>query len=260
MGLFSNWYTKPGPGVAPDAPRKRGMSRLMEILGRDLGSFFKAGLLAGVSALPFVVGVTFSVLTHSVLVLLFAAVIGGMIAAPQLTGMADTVLRSLRDEPGFWWHTYRRAWKGNARASLLPGAVLGLVFGGEIFMAFHLVDAQPDTALVVMLIAGIVLAVGVSTYLWPQIALLDLPFPTLLKNAMFLFLAYLPASLGALVVQLVYWAAVILLFPLSLPVFLLLTNFWLPMVPSLLIVYQGLDRSFSIEESLNKRRDLDNPG
>ena len=74
-----------------------------------------------------------------------AAILGGMIAAPQIVGMADTVLRSLRDEPGFWWHTYRRTWKINARASLIPGAVFGLIFGGEIFLYTHLASMQAGT-------------------------------------------------------------------------------------------------------------------
>ena len=35
MGLFSFSYNKPGPGVSPDTPRKRGVARLLEVLGRD---------------------------------------------------------------------------------------------------------------------------------------------------------------------------------------------------------------------------------
>ena len=252
MGLFSS-YNKPGPGVAPDAPRKRGLARLMELLGRDLGPFFKAGFLALVGALPFLAGVVFSVMTHSLLILMIAAVLGGMIAAPQIVGVADTVLRSLRDEPGFWWHTYRRTWKQNAAASLLPGAVFGLIFGGEIFLYMHLSSMEAGTGVIIMLLLAVILSLGVSNYVWAQIALLNLPFLTLLKNAMFLFLAYLPASLGATVVLVLYWGAAVLLFPLSFPV-LLLTNFWLPMVPALLIIYNGLNQSFEIEKTLTARR------
>ena len=46
---------------------------------------------------------------------------------------ADTVLRSLRDEPGYWWETYRRVWKRNARESLVPGMLTGLVLSIQIF-------------------------------------------------------------------------------------------------------------------------------
>ena len=75
MGLFSN-YNKPGPGVAPDAPRKRGLSRLIEILGRDMGSFFKAGMLAFASCIPFVAGAVLAVLSHELLVMIIAGIVG----------------------------------------------------------------------------------------------------------------------------------------------------------------------------------------
>ena len=133
MGLFSN-YNKPGPGVAPDAPRKRGLSRLIEILGRDMGSFFKAGMLAFASCIEWNAGEVLEVLCHGQLVKILALSVGAALAGPQLTALADTILRSLRDEPGFWWQTYRRAWKRNAKASLVPGAIFGLLFGSEIFL------------------------------------------------------------------------------------------------------------------------------
>ena len=63
-GLFSFSYNKPGPGVSPDTPRKRGVARLLEVLGRDMGPFFKAGFLAVLGALPYIVGVALSVMTH----------------------------------------------------------------------------------------------------------------------------------------------------------------------------------------------------
>ena len=52
MALFNFHFDRPGPGVSPDAPRKKGPARFFEILGRDLMSFYLAGLLALVSALP----------------------------------------------------------------------------------------------------------------------------------------------------------------------------------------------------------------
>ena len=64
MALFNFHFDRPGPGVSPDAPRKKGPARFFEILGRDLMSFYLAGLLALVSALPFVFGVWFAVDTR----------------------------------------------------------------------------------------------------------------------------------------------------------------------------------------------------
>ena len=109
MGLFTRNFDKPGPGVSPDAPRKKGAARFFEILGRDFSTIWLAGILAMLGGLPFAAGVWFAVETHSLVPLVIAGVLGGMIAAPQIVGLNDTILRTLRDEPGYWWETYRRA-------------------------------------------------------------------------------------------------------------------------------------------------------
>lgn len=256
MSFLSNLfgYNRPGPGVRPDEPRKKGAARWFEILGRDLGSFFKAGLLALLGFLPFMLLLSLAIASHAVIFVIAAGVVGGALAMPQIVGMADTLLRSLRDEPGFWWVTYRRAWKRNWKGCLVPGMVCGLVIAGQLFTLFHL---RPDNdnllMLVVMLILGMALSVGLVFYIVPQLALLDLPFLQLLKNSVLLFLGYLPRTAGAVAVQVVYWGAYLLFYPLTTLV-LPFTNFWLPMSLSLLILYIPLDKSFHIEETIRKMR------
>ena len=94
------------------------------------------------------------------------------------------------------------------------------------------------------------------TYIIPQLALLDLPLSGILKNSLLLFLGYLPRSVGAIAVQLAYWGLFLLYFPLS--VFILpFTNLWLPMVPGLLIVYDALEKSFHLEETIKQMRDAE---
>ena len=72
MGLFfsSDRVTRPGPGVRPDAPRKKGVARLAEIMGRDMWNFFRAGFLAFLGCLPFIIGMFFAVETHALLFML----------------------------------------------------------------------------------------------------------------------------------------------------------------------------------------------
>ena len=74
MALFNLHFDRPGPGVSPDAPRKKGPARFFEMLGRDFVSFYLAGMLALASAMPFVLGVWFAVDTHSLVPLLLAGV------------------------------------------------------------------------------------------------------------------------------------------------------------------------------------------
>ena len=139
-------------------------------------------------------------------------VLGGMIAAPQIVGLNDTILRTLRDEPGYWWETYRRTWKRNLKESLLPGAVCGLLLAMEIFSLCHINIAGGHVAVIAVLVALILLA-GIAQYLYVQVALLDLSFAGLLKNSLMLFLGYLPRSgLGLL------WQLLPLLMPLIMTV------------------------------------------
>ena len=86
MGLFfsSDRFTRPGPGVRPDAPRKKGVARLAEIMGRDMWNFFRAGFLAFLGCLPFIIGMFFAVETHALLFMLLAGIIGGLIASTLL--------------------------------------------------------------------------------------------------------------------------------------------------------------------------------
>ena len=251
MGLFNMHYDRPGPGIDPDTPRKKGAARFFELLGRDMASFWCAGMLALLSALPFALGLALAVMSHAVLIMVLAGVLGGMIAAPQLVGLQDTILRSLRDEPGYWWATYRRVWKRNLKASLLPGAVGGLILAMQVFAAWHLASGQ-GTMLVVLLI-GLMLLGGLAQYIFAQVALLDLPFATLLKNAVLLFFGYLPRTLLGVLWQGIYWGLLAGFFPFSAPV-LLVTSFWLPAALSLMAIYPPLEKSFHIEDTIRKMR------
>ena len=84
--------------------------------------------------------------------------LGGMIAAPQIVGLNDTILRTLRDEPGYWWETYRHTWKRNLKESLLPGAVCGLLLAMELFSLCHINIASGQVAVIAVLVALILLA------------------------------------------------------------------------------------------------------
>ena len=256
MGLFfsSDRFTRPGPGVRPDAPRKKGVARLAEIMGRDMWNFFRAGFLAFLGCLPFIIGMFFAVETHALLFMLLAGIIGGLIAGPELSAMADTVLRSLRDEPGYWWETYRRVWKRNARESLVPGMLTGLVLSMQIFTLFHMSVISAGIVTWVLLILSFVITLGLESYIWPQIALLDLPLYGILKNSLLLFLGYLPRSALGVLWQGIYWAAVALLWPVS-SFAVILCSLWLPCLLNLMAIYPALDKSFDLEKTIKAMRD-----
>ncbi len=238
-----------GPGPRQDLPRKKGIFRFWETLSRDFRDLFRAGFLALLGCLPFCFGIGYSIVTHTLLLAPLLGLLGGAIAGPELCGLADTVLRGLRDEPGFWWHIYKKAWRRSAKAALLPGAVGGTLLGMQLYLLAHAIPLGLDLLTGAGLAAGILLVLGLSLYLWPLLALMELSFPQLVKNAGLLFLGQLPRSLAALAITAVYlWAAAQFLV-LSAPL-LPFTNLWLPVLPALFLIYPGINENFHIEETL----------
>jgi len=254
MPLFFN-YSRPGPGVSPDEPRKKGLARIGELISRDWISFWLAGAINLLFSLPFVLALRFAYFTHSVLFALLAGLIGGLLAAPGFLGLADTLLRSLRDEPGFWWHRYSRALRRGWKSTLLPGAILGTVFSAQVFTLLHMPVIGGGLALLLCQLAGMVLSVGLFAWGLPQQALMELRPLALVKNCFLLFFRYIGKTLTAAAILLGYAILVRILFPGS--VFLLLTaGLWLPLLCALQVIYPTIDELFGIEKAIEESRKI----
>ena len=123
----------------------------------------------------------------------------------------------------------------------------------QIFLFVHAGALGITAPVEAALVAGFLLLTGLSTYLWPLLALMELPFPLLIKDAALLFLGQLPRSAAALAVEVLYWAVVIWFFPLAAPL-LPFTSLWLPTLPAVLLIYPGIETAFRIEEKLRERQ------
>lgn len=252
MGLFS-FSDRPGPGIPPDAPRKKGIARLLELLDRDFRSFWCSGMLAMISAIPYGLGLWFSVASKSLIPLILTGLLGGALAGPQLCCLYDTILRSLRDEPGFWWHRYRRAWRQNVGTALPLGAAAGLLLAVLVFF-FCCMEWTRQLHMSIILVVNVMLLAGLVPCLFAQIALLDVSVLGAMRNALMLYFAFLPAFLKSALAQAVYIALMVLFMPHS-AIVLLITSFWLPSVLSLMAIYPSLDESLQIEDRINAKRE-----
>lgn len=232
-----------------DAQRPSRLRRLWTIFTRDVPGLLGAGLLAAFSGLIYVAGLLLSIDSHALLPMLIGCPLGGLIAAPQLCGMSDTVLRFIRDEDEGWWKAYRQAWKQNVKCSLLPGALGGLLFGLQAFILAHAASLQLGLYLLLVLLLGVVLSIAIATWLLPQLVLMELPLHRALLNSILLCIRYPLKTLGVTAIQVLYWGVIILILPYSLALFVLL-NFWLPVLCSTMVIYDTLDETFHIEETL----------
>ena len=251
MGLFFN-DSRPGPGVAPDAPRSTGLKRIWEMLSRDYLTFWGAGIIQLFLTFPFAFGVGLACATHSLLFALLAGIIGGMLAAPGFYGLTDTLMRSLRDEPGFWWLRYSYAVRKNWKSTLLPGALMGTVFSVQLFILHHMPLLGGGLGLFGCQIVSMVVSTGLFLWALPQHVLLELRFGALVKNSLLLFFRFFGKTMQASLLFLLYMLLVWAIFPAS--VFLLLVaGLWLPLLCAFQIIYPTLDNVFHIEESLQEK-------
>ena len=129
--------------------------------------------------------------------------------------MYDTVLRALRDEAGYWWTTYRRAFRQNFKASILPGILYCVVVTVQIFLVYFCFNmlyhgTNVGVPMWVATVLNLVLFHMLFSYMWPQIVLLDQPLRLTLKNSLNCMIAFLPHALAAALVTILFWGLVIL--------------------------------------------------
>ena len=263
MGLFpsANDFRKAGPGVEKDAPRKTGVGRFFELVGRDMSGMFLANLLTCLGFLPVICLVYVGFLMNNLTVMVLSAMVGGILAGPALAGMYDTVLRALRDEAGYWWTTYRKAFKRNFKSAILPGIVYCTVVTIQIFLVYFCFNmlyhgTNVGLPMWVATVLNLVLLHMLFSYMWPQVVLLDQPFTLTLKNSLNCMIAFLPHALASSIVAILFWGVVILCMPLG--IFLMLIfGFWFQTEVCCQIVYGDIDRVFHIEENIQKLRDAE---
>ena len=200
-------------------------------------------------------------LMNSLPVMVLSAAVGGILAGPVLAGMYDTVLRALRDEAGYWWATYRKAFRQNFKASILPGVLYCVVVTVQVFLVYFCFNllyhgTNVGVGMWVATVLNLVIFHMLFSYMWPQVVLLDQPFGQTLKNSVNCMIAFLPHALAASLVTVLFWGLVILCMPLGL-LLMLVFGFWFQVEITSQIVYGDLDRVFRIEENIRRLHDAE---
>lgn len=117
-----------------------------------------------------------------------------------------------------------------------------------------MLGVQPDfLPLSVYVCTALALAVALSifTYFWPQRAFTDLKNRQIFRNSRLMILMHPVTALKALLVQLLYWVALIAGFPYS-AIALPLLGLWFPALMALLIIYPQLNTDLKMEERLEE--------
>ena len=259
MGFFKKDYNKPGPGVPKNAPRKKGIARFIEILGRDFGNLVKLNLLFFACAFPAILLFIWAILNIGIggfLFWAFLAWIASFPVGPALTAMHYLITKMLRDDPGFIWHDFKKAFKENFKETLLPGMLYTLVIGSQVLSFFYYMagsaQGQMSFPILVLYLFSVLLFAMAAPYFFIQKPYLDLKNGGVIKNSLLLAIGNAPRSFagalfgtGLLILQILFFPASFL--------FLILIGFTIPCLINLMWVWPPIDKVFGIEKTLRQR-------
>lgn len=263
MGIFGINYNRPGPGVDINAPKKRGVSRFIELLTREFADLVKLNLLLCAFALPsaalfftglFGVGGWLSGRVAFALSVLAALPVGG-----ALTAGFFCLTRMLRDDPDYLLHGFIRKFRENAAQAALPGMLYTSFAYTQIYLWISMISGTkpPGYGTLALLIVTGAFIEMTAPYLFLQIAHLSLKTTPILINSILMSIKDAPKSLCGMIMGRLFLIATVLYFPLSVwwSPFILLLGFSLSWLINLMWIWPGVDKVFSISETLKARRE-----
>ncbi len=198
MGLFTPGYLREGKGVRKDEPKKKGIMRLFEILGRDLGDIVKLNFIFLISCIPIIT------------------------IGPAIVALTAVMTKRVRDIPCFVFYEYKKAFKENFKQGVLAGLLVMVLLGFSGFSIFYYYSWHLENAdLMYFALASVTIVIFVfvsvaSCYLYAQIALIELPLKQMIKNSILLTIGFLPRSALVFITTLPVWLVFVLFFPFTL--------------------------------------------
>lgn len=191
-------YSKAGPGVDRNAPKKKGIPLFIEILSREFTTLLKLNLIFLVSCLPIVT------------------------IGPAIGAMASVTLKMVRDKPVDIYYDFKQGFKKNWKQSLLLGILGGLITITIICAFLFYIQLEGLVYYSMMFIIGVVIiTIGTSwLYVYPMAVGVDLKLKEIIKNSLLLSIKHIKNSLIGFLICAVVIALTIMLVPMSIPLIL----------------------------------------
>lgn len=257
MSLFNFHFDRPGPGVEKDAPPKKGIFRWWEIFVRNFNDMLLANICFLVCALPTLACLLMFYVTCAQgapwVLMLVVNIPCAALLGPALAALHRLTLLMCRDIPFFTWYEFKKAFKQNFKQGALAMMLLA-VLADMIIMNLYLMTVMENypAFTVFMLLLSIYIWFSMFNTVFQQIALMELPLRTILKNS--LLLIVVAGWRGVLVtlldIVLTYFLAVYLLLVAPLALFGLLA---IIVMTTDLILWPRLKQVF-IDQNIPQRR------
>lgn len=223
MGIFSNRYSKPGPGVDPDAPQKRAFFRFFDIFFRKLTHFAKVNLLYAatglITAMPIFILIftVFSSVVYSrgdaelaeyaayaSLILaffctnLYVTVMG---VGPATAGITYILRNFAREEHAWIWSDFKDAFKDNFKQAIVVYLIdLVTVVLLYIALMFYTQSSGFLGYLRYVVYMIILIYAMMHLYIYPIMVTFKLSIKDIYRNALLFAMGKLPSNLLILII------------------------------------------------------------
>ncbi|MDL2217761.1 DUF624 domain-containing protein [Christensenellaceae bacterium OttesenSCG-928-M15] len=256
FSIYEKLYEKPGPGVGEDEPKKKGARRFLELLFHNCASLIKCNLLVIASMLPafilfvFVLsgagGVSFWLTL--VLIALVSIPVG-----PAMTAANYLITKMLREEPGFFFFDFKKAFREGFKQTALVGALYMVLLALQLYLLFSENMMGAEVASLAGLLLSSVLFHMVCPYYFLQAACMSLNPGALLKNSLLLAFSKLPRSFMSALCLMACFLLFALYAPFLLPL-LALFGYAVPTLMSLMWIWPPVNETFEIEKRLQEQK------
>ena len=255
MSWFDAIYGRPGRGVDPNEPEKKGLARFAQMLGRDFGQLIATNFLVCILILPAALGVSLGVILLNFPFTLLAGILTGLLAGLGLLLMADCCLRSLCNDPSPWMYRAVQTIKVRWKAALPLGALILTLLGGLSFVWAFLFEIlnqggqYPGGAVLAFLgFDMLVLAVGgsLAVAVLAAIPAGQAKLGPVFRGAGHMLLLSPGRSIVGSLVIMAGVAVLIVFFPVS-TFWAMLLGFWLPVLVAMQIFFPVLREIYGLE-------------
>lgn len=191
-------YTKAGPGVDRNAPKKTGSALFIDIFCREFTTLLKLNLIFLVSCIPIVT------------------------IGPSIGAMTAVTVKMVKDEPSDIYYDFkqglRKNWKQSFILSIFGGLTLITIISAFLYY-FQLEGISYYSMMFIIAIVTIIYGM-IWIYAYPMAVSVNLKLHYIIKNSFILSVMYIKNSIIAFLICSLLIVLSIIFLPMSVPVIL----------------------------------------
>ena len=234
-GLFN--YSKEGPGVSRDAPKKKRFFLFFELYFRKFWKLCLVNIIYVLFCIPMVAAVfalyliasnstDFTTQPWFIPAAILSFVLAAVTFGPATAGATYVLRNFAREEHAYIWYHFWKAFKSNFRQASVMGVIDILVscIAAYVIM-FYAMSMGEGNSFVILLILSVIFLIiftVMNYYVYLLMVTIELPFTHLIKNSFILSVLGIKYNVVVFIFTFIVGAVEVLFFPITLPVVLII--------------------------------------